>query len=178
MFAPAVFVAIQALQVVIAPIPGHAMGLVSGYLFGTLWGTLYSVVGAVVGSYVAFSLSRRFGRPFVESVVDPDTLDRFDDLTHDHGLFALFVVFLVPGLPDDVLCFTAGLTDLRIHHMVAVALIGRFPGFFLANLAGAQFAAARFEEGVAVLAFIALLSLLAYAFRGPLLAQIGGEPDP
>lgn len=174
-FAPAVFVGLQALQVVIAPVPGHVMALVSGYLFGTYWGTLYSVGGAVIGSYVAFTLSRRFGRPFVESVIHAETLEEFDDLTHDHGLLALFLVFLVPGLPDDVICFTAGLTDLRIHHMVAVAVIGRLPGFFLINLAGAQFAAARHWLALAVLGVIGLLTLLAYLYRARLLALLREE---
>src|SRR5881409_3405758 len=36
--APVVFIAIQALQVIIAPIPGEITGPVGGALFGTWWG--------------------------------------------------------------------------------------------------------------------------------------------
>jgi len=36
-WAPLVFIAIQALQVIIAPIPGEATGFLGGYIFGQCW---------------------------------------------------------------------------------------------------------------------------------------------
>ena len=173
LLAPVVYVLLQALQVVIAPIPGHVMGLVSGYLFGATWGTIISVTGAVIGSYVVFSLSRRLGRPFVERVVHPEALDQFDELTHQHGLLALFLVFLVPGLPDDVICFTAGLTDLRIDRMVFVSLVGRIPGFFLVNLAGASIANGRLWQTALIVGFLAAVTALVYWQRDRILAALG-----
>lgn len=176
--APLVFVLIQASQVVLAPIPGHVLGLVSGYLFGVVWGTLISVSGAVIGSYVAFALSRRFGRPFVEDLIHPETLSRFDTLTHERGLLALFLAFLVPGLPDDVICFTAGLTDLRMHRMVFVAFLGRLPGFFLLNLAGAQLAAARVLETAVIVGVLTAAAALGYWQRRRILAYLERRSDP
>ncbi|HET7341937.1 MAG TPA: hypothetical protein VFL90_10765, partial [Methylomirabilota bacterium] len=43
--APLVFMAIQALQVIVSPIPGEITGPVGGMLFGTLWGVIYSTIG-------------------------------------------------------------------------------------------------------------------------------------
>jgi uncharacterized membrane protein YdjX (TVP38/TMEM64 family) len=37
-YGPIVFIGLQILQVVAAPIPGEATGIIGGYLFGTLWG--------------------------------------------------------------------------------------------------------------------------------------------
>ena len=39
--APIVFIVIQALQVIISPIPGEITGPVGGALFGTFWGVVY-----------------------------------------------------------------------------------------------------------------------------------------
>lgn len=175
-FAPLVFVLIQASQVVIAPVPGHVLGLVSGYLFGALWGTVISVTGAVIGSYVAFKLSREFGRPFVENIIHADTLARFDSLTHERGLLTLFLVFLIPGLPDDVICFTAGLTELRMGRMVLVAFLGRLPGFFLTNLAGAQLAAAQVLQTVVIIAILAGAAALGVWQRRRILAYLERPP--
>jgi len=135
--APVVFVALQALQVLIAPIPGQILGLASGYLFGALAGTAYSLVGATIGSVVAFALARRFGRPFVEAVIHDDVLETFDGLVARNGSLALFLVFLVPGLPDDAICLLGGLTRLSIPKLVVISLLGRLPGYLLLNLAGA-----------------------------------------
>jgi len=40
--APVIFIALQALQVIIAPIPGDVTGILGGYLFGEGLGFIYS----------------------------------------------------------------------------------------------------------------------------------------
>src|SRR5437879_11166091 len=42
--APVVFIAIQSLQVIIAPIPGEVTGLLGGFVFGQWLGFVYSTV--------------------------------------------------------------------------------------------------------------------------------------
>lgn len=163
--APLVFVLLQATQVVVAPIPGQAMGLISGYLFGAAYGTLYSVVGAGIGSFVALSLSRRYGRPYVERAIDPTVMAGFDDVAGRRGLVVLFLVFLIPGLPDDVICFMGGLTELRIRDMLVVSILGRLPSYVVLNLAGAQLAASRFVEPAVLLALVSVLALAVYGRR-------------
>ncbi len=48
--APVVFIAIQALQVIIAPIPGEVTGLLGGFVFGPWLGFFYSTIGLTIGS--------------------------------------------------------------------------------------------------------------------------------
>ncbi|GGL59358.1 TVP38/TMEM64 family protein [Halocalculus aciditolerans] len=163
--APLAFVLLQAVQVVAAPIPGQVLAFVAGYLFGPVWGTVYGVTGATIGSYVAFSLARRFGRPYVERVLHDDALGWLDAFSHDHGLLALFCVFLIPGLPDDVVCFVAGLTDLDVKKMTAVAALGRTPGFFAAAYAGSNAAHGRYDTALVVLAALAAVALGAWIYR-------------
>ena len=54
--APAAFIFLQALQVVLAPIPGELTGCVGGFIFGALPNVLYSTLGLTVGSIIARSL--------------------------------------------------------------------------------------------------------------------------
>jgi uncharacterized membrane protein YdjX (TVP38/TMEM64 family) len=173
-YAPLAFVALQVLQVLLAPIPGQVTGFASGYLFGAFWGSVYSILGIAIGSTLAFWLSRRYGRPFVERVVDDDALGRFDTLAARAGLPGLFVVFLVPGLPDDVVCFVGGLTDIDLHKLVAVAVVGRAPAFVLVNVSGAGFADGNLR--VAVIALVVLVASTAWGYfnRDWLLGLLGG----
>jgi uncharacterized membrane protein YdjX (TVP38/TMEM64 family) len=174
-WAPVAFLALQTAQVVFAPIPGAVLGFVSGYLFGVVPGTIYSVGGATLGSAIVFALSRRYGRPFVERSIDPDLLTQFDAVIDRHGLFGLFLVFLVPGLPDDAVCFVAGCTRLSIRRMLVVSALGRLPGYLLVNLAGDRAARYRYEETVAILGAVALASLVVYLNRDRLLGVLGVE---
>lgn len=49
-----VFILLQIVQVVAAPIPGEATGLIGGYLYGPVLGTVYSTIGLTIGSWIAF----------------------------------------------------------------------------------------------------------------------------
>lgn len=175
--APIAFVSLQVLQVVFAPIPGQVLGFASGYLFGVAWGTVYSVVGATLGSAVVFYLSRHYGRPFVEDVIHEDTLETFDELVEGDGALALFVVFLVPGLPDDAICLLAGLTRLPLWQLVLISALGRLPGYFLVNLAGASVAEARLGQAVFVVLVLGAASLVAYWRREAILEFLRRRGD-
>ena len=65
MMAPLVFMAIQALQVIISPIPGEITGPVGGALFGVWWGIVYSTIGLTLGTLFCFWVGRRGGEPLL-----------------------------------------------------------------------------------------------------------------
>src|SRR5207253_9109359 len=57
--APLGFIAIQALQVIISPIPGEVTGPVGGALFGTFWAVAYSTIGLPGVTLFAFWVGLR-----------------------------------------------------------------------------------------------------------------------
>ncbi len=161
---PLVLIALQAVQVIVAPLPGQVIGLVSGYLFGALWGTVYSAIGVLLGAWILMTLARKLGRPFVEKVVPPAHLQRFDGLVRRGGPAAFFVLFLIPFVPDDSISILAGLTDIPISLLMILAAIGRLPsllasawmGDFSGELTAAQWLAllgGAVALGVPVLAY-------------------------
>ena len=161
-FAPLVFVVIQALQVVVAPIPGQVVALVAGYLFGPVAGTVYSLTGVLIGSAVAFSLSKRYGRSFVEDILHEDVVARFDDFVDTVGVPGLFAFVIIPGLPDDAICFLSGLTKWRLRTFIAVIAVGRLPAYVLTVYAGGELASGRFIEGMALIGVVIAASALGY----------------
>jgi uncharacterized membrane protein YdjX (TVP38/TMEM64 family) len=142
------------------------LGFVGGYLFGAIRGAAYSLVGVSIGSYAAYTLAGRYGRPYVESVVAPETVARFDSVTEDRALLSLFLVFLVPGLPDDAICFVAGLTSIDRWKLVGVAVVGRAPGFLAASAAGASLAREDVRLTVALVLALSAVSVLGFVNRG------------
>lgn len=161
-FAPLVFVLVQATQVVVAPIPGQIVALVAGYLFGAVAGTVYSLVGVLIGSAIAFSLAKRYGRPFVENVLHEDILSRFDGFVDRVGIPGLIVFVLIPGLPDDAICFLSGLTTWRLRTFMAVIAVGRLPAYVITVYAGGELADGQFLSGAVLIGLVISLSLLGY----------------
>ncbi len=135
-FAALVFMTIQALQVVFAPVPGEITGFVGGLLFGNVLGTIYSTIGLTVGSLGAFAISRAFGLRFVEKVVKKDYIDRFNYFITHRGLNISYVLFLIPGFPKDSLCYLLGLTRIRLIDFVLMNIFGRLPGTLMLTMQG------------------------------------------
>lgn len=135
-WAPLAFMGMQIAQVVIAPLPGQITGLIGGLLFGPWLGLLYTLIGAFLGFWLVFVLARRLGRPFVERFVKPATLAKFDGLLRARGPFVLFLIYLLPAFPDDVISFIAGLTRIPIRTLLMVSLAGRLPGYLVLSFAG------------------------------------------
>lgn len=136
LFAAPVFIILQALQVVIAPVPGEITGFVGGLLFGKTLGTLYSTIGLTLGSLLAFGIARRFGAGFVHKIVKKEYIDKFDYFVTHRGLYIAFILFLIPGFPKDSLCYLLGLTRLRLLDFMLMNVFGRFPGTLLLGLQG------------------------------------------
>ncbi|WP_159076939.1 TVP38/TMEM64 family protein [Halococcoides cellulosivorans] len=174
--APVAYVGVQATQVLIAPIPGQVVAFVGGYLFGPVWGTALSLLGGAIGTALAVGIVRQVGRPFVERSVPTATLDRYDSLLDRRGRVTLFVLFVLPGLPDDVLCLLAGLTRIPVSHIVAIAVVGRLPGYLLLAIAGSRAARADYG-GAAVLAGVLAVGAVLVAWRRrAILAWLSGDP--
>ncbi len=136
--APVASVGLNALQVLLAPVPGQVIGLANGYLFGVFWGTVYSLLGVTLGSALAMGLGRWLGRPAVERLVDGEKLARWDRITRRRGPLFFFLIFVLPLLPDDVTCFLIGLSPLSLPYILGLATIGRLPGLIVASWLGAH----------------------------------------
>jgi len=136
-YAAVVFVAAQFVQVVIFFIPGEVTQCAGGYLFGTWLGLGLSYLGITLGSLMAFALARLFEHGATDLLVDRQTVRQFDRLVYGKsGCWPMFILFVLPGIPKDLLCYIAGLTPMPVVTFLVISTTGRFPGVFLSSLFG------------------------------------------
>lgn len=131
-----VFISLQILQVVAAPIPGEVTGLIGGYLYGPVPGTVYSTIGLTIGSWIAFVLARFFGLPLVEKAVKPSIIQKYDYFLEHRGVLVSFLLFLIPGFPKDYLCYIMGLSHMSTWTFLAISTVGRLLGTTLLSVSG------------------------------------------
>lgn len=160
--APLVFIGVQTTQVIVAPIPGQALALISGYLFGSFLGAFYSLLGVLLGSVIAFSLAKRYGRSLVEEVLHDDLMRRFDGFVDRVGIPGLLVLVLIPGLPDDAICFLCGLTAMSLRTFAILITVGRLPAYVLTVYAGGELASGQFSSALLLLGVVIALSVVGY----------------
>lgn len=164
-YAALIFIGLQALQVVAAPLPGEVTGFVGGVLFGSVWGVVYSTLGLTIGSWAAFMVARWLGRPVVERLIDRETMRRYDYVMRHKGLFLAFLLFLIPGFPKDLLCYLLGLGHMRQTSFLMVSIPGRLLGTTLLTLGGSYFRDARWGAFFIVVGVSLLVVLLAMIYR-------------
>lgn len=120
-----IFVAFQAVQVVIPILPG-GLGCLGGVLlFGPWMGFVYNYVGICVGSIAAFLLAKLYGRPLLATMFKPETIRKYEAWTSRRFdvLFAAAIFF--PVAPDDFLCYLAGTTPMRLGRFTSIILLGK-----------------------------------------------------
>ncbi len=136
---PVIFVLAQALQVVLAPVPGEVTGFVAGLLFGAWKGFFLAMVGLGVGSSAAFFLARTARPYFVRRFGRKDFYLKAEAFVKRRGTYAAFLLFLFPGFPKDYLCYALGLLPFRFRDFLVVMMLGRAPATLALTLEGDAF---------------------------------------
>lgn len=125
------------LQVVVALIPGEPFEIAAGYAFGAVEGTILCLLAASLGSVCVFLLVRRFGQPLAEVFFSKEKLHsiRFLQATPKRDMLFL-IIFMLPGTPKDLLCYFAGLTNIRFPVWLLICSLGRIPSIVTSTVGG------------------------------------------
>ncbi len=144
-------------------LPGAlALMLMGGALFGPGLGTLWVSVGATLGATGGFLLSRHFLYHRVQRAY-AERLRRVNQGIERDGAFYLFILRLLPGLPNTVTTLLMGVTPIRVRTFFWVTLVGLLPWTAVYVFAGDRLAQLRslndiFSPGL-IGAFLAVIAL-------------------
>ncbi len=159
-FAPVVCIGIVVLQQLSAIIPAEPVELAAGYAFGFWQGALVCLVGSVLGTLAIVGVARGAGDRLLRVLVSSRRvvqLERFGNSPRFELL--VFLCFLVPGLPKDVMTYAAALANMPIRHLVPVTTVGRIPSIALSTLASSLAARGDWKVAGIVMAVIVVLVL-------------------
>ena len=156
----AVYVACMIFQIILAVIPGEPLEVMAGYAFGAVQGTLLCLGAATLGSALVFLLVRRFGMDIVELFYPAEKVENLSFLKTSPKRTALFtVVFAIPGTPKDLLCYLAGLTDMKFSHFLLIASFGRIPSIFTSTLGGSALGDQKYTHALVIMGIVVAISL-------------------
>ncbi|MCU6795587.1 TVP38/TMEM64 family protein [Paenibacillus sp. WQ 127069] len=156
---PVLFIFFQILQVVVAPIPGEVVQIAGGYIYGVSLGTLYATIGMLLGAAIAFYFTRFIGRSWIERLLENKKYKWMSVLKNEKKLSVfLFIFFLIPGLPKDLLVFVAALTPIGSLRFFTLLLVGRLPWIVASVVVGTTI----HQEQYGVAVIITLISIVAF----------------
>lgn len=163
--APLIFVGLQVLQVILAPIPGEASGALGGYLFGAWPSFIYSSIGLTLGSWIAFAIGRLLDDLITDRLHQTKIYQKFNHLVCRGDFVVPFILFLLPGFPKDSLSYLLGLSTMPMPVFLVIAAVGRMPGTLMLSFQGAEIYEGNYLRLAILLLLSACVALPCYIFR-------------
>lgn len=155
-----VFLFMLVFQVVFAFIPGGIFEIAGGYAFGAWEGTLLSVIGTTLGSAAVFLLVKRYGLRFVLLFFSQEKLDSVKFMHNKNKLYLIiFIAFIIPGTPKDLLCYVAGLTDMKLGAWLLITSIARIPAITISTIGGNAIGTEQYIFAIIVFVITIILSI-------------------
>lgn len=160
-FSPLAFIFISLLQILIPFIPGEPMEIVAGYAFGSFEGTLLCLISVFLGSFIVVSLVKKYGRRLVELFFEKEKIESLNFLkSSKRSIELLLILFVIPGTPKDLLCYFAGLTDIKTKTLLLIATLGRIPSIITSTIFGGALGDQNYKASIIVFSITTIVTII------------------
>ena len=163
-------IGIQVIQVVVFVLPGQPIQFAASYMFGVGRGYLLSVIGAVIGTTISFYLAKLLGSEAMHLFFDEEKIKDYQRrLNSGRGLLITFFIYLIPGVPKDLVSYAAGISEMRFRPFLLAATIGRSPAMLGSLLVGHFFVKENYTAIIILIVIIVLIMLICFIKRDKLM---------
>lgn len=174
---PVLYVFCVILQVLVAFIPGEPLELVAGYAFGTIEGFLLCLGASAIGSVLVFGLVRHYGVRLVEVFYPVEKLRNLRFLKNSPKRAVLYaIIFTIPGTPKDLLCYFAGLTDMKFRTFLLISSLGRIPAMITSTISGDALGTESYIPAIIVLGATLIISCIGLMIYNYICKKNNREP--
>lgn len=123
LIAPIIFILLQITQVLIPIIPGGISAIVGVLVFGPILGFIYNYIGLIIGSIISYYLAKRYGINLIRKIFKESTINKY--LNKDKFTKLFLIAIILPYFPDDLLCYIAGINNIKFKNFIIIILLGR-----------------------------------------------------
>ncbi len=132
-----VFVFVRAFQTIVKIIPAEPLEIASGYIWGTFGGFCFCMLGTEAGSLIILFITRKFGIKFINYFMDTSKLNEWSFIKNSKRKYLmLFLIYLVPGTPKDIITYFIGLTNTKMTLFLLITGVARIPAIISSTWCG------------------------------------------
>lgn len=151
---------LQISQVILAPLPGQVVGAAFGSIYGPILGFLFGWLGNVVATVIVLYIAKRFGRPAVEKLAGEESVQKYQEFIGSADVFPFVVLVVLPGVPDDVVCYVAGLSNINFTRLLVAISVARAPGLLVLSVFGDSLVQSDWKIVGAILVFVVVFTVV------------------
>ncbi len=134
-----VYIGLQILQIVICIIPGQMMQFAAGYAYYFWLGFVLSILGIALGTVFAFYIARILGKNAMHVLFGEKKINHFIEMLNSKRAYmVIFILYLIPGIPKDLISYAAGVSEIKLKPYLFLSLIGRTPALMATIMIGAM----------------------------------------
>lgn len=156
--------ALQVAQIFLIIIPGEPIEILAGMCYGPIWGTVFIMASAGIISTIIFFLVRKYGKRFVYNFCDKEKVAKIENsklFKNPNKIeMIMFILFLLPGTPKDLLVYIAGLLPINPVKFVLISVFARFPSVISSTLAGANLTVGDWKKSIVMYLAIVLVAII------------------
>lgn len=169
-----IYLGLQILQLVICIIPGQALQMAAGYVFHFWLALLLTIAGAAMGTVVTYYLARVLGNDAMHMIFGEERINStLEKINSKRGVTAVFIIYLIPGIPKDLCTYAAGLSEMKLRPFFILSMTGRLPGMIGSLIIGHQVQMGGYTSAGVIGGVAVVLCVLGLIFR----KQIMGFTD-
>lgn len=113
------------LQPIVLPLPEPVTIMGGSSVLGPEMGAMIGFSGTILGIMVMYFLAKFMGRSIVEKMVDKKLLDKFNKYIEKNETFIILALFILPILPDEVICMGSGLAKVNVYKFMGAAFVSK-----------------------------------------------------
>ena len=150
----AVLFGLQIAQIFLVLIPGEPIEILAGACYGTVGGFFFIAISSALISFMVISLVRKLGIKFVYAFCSKEKIDKIQNskvFKNSQKIETImFLLFLIPGTPKDLLVYIAALLPIKPLRFIAVSTLARIPSIISSTIAGDRLITGNWQMGITV----------------------------
>jgi uncharacterized membrane protein YdjX (TVP38/TMEM64 family) len=171
-----ILLGLQILQIVVAVIPGGPVEIIAGAAYGAWAGLGICAAGCVIASSLVFITVKKFGLPLLRRFFGDKKIKRWKFLEDaKKTAMVVFILFLVPGIPKDILTWFAPLSRLSLARFVIISVVARTPAILASAMMGDSMIQGNWVMVLVIFLVIGLAGLGGIQFRDKIVKKVSRE---
>lgn len=113
------------LQPIILPMPEPVTIMAGSAVLGSAYGFIIGISGTIIGIITMFWMAKAGGNKLVNKFVEPKQIEKYKKFVIKNEIVVLIGLFILPILPDEVICVGAGISGISFKKFIVIAVLSK-----------------------------------------------------
>lgn len=137
-----VILGLMCVQIIVPIFPGEPVEVLAGMCYGSVKGLIVVLFGVLFSTIIIISLVKVLGKSFIYTFVKKEKIAKIENSKFFRNKkkidILIFLLFLIPGTPKDILIYIAALLPINIYRFLVISTVARIPSIISSTIAGSN----------------------------------------